>query len=139
MSIFSSCVGAPNSLVMTYREVSQTSRTPASPWPIPLVSTMIMENPAALSTSRASCIAADSSDFDLRVASDLMKTRGVSIEFMRMRSPSKAPPVRWRVGSTERMAMSLSGKSRRKRRTSSSVRELLPAPPVPVMPRTGTS
>ncbi len=57
--------------------------------------------------------------------------------FIRMRSPSKAPPLRRREGSTEMMAMVLWSKSARKRRTSSSTSELLPAPPVPVMPSTG--
>src|SRR3979409_482705 len=59
---------------------------------------------------------------------------------MRMRSPSSAPPVLRRVGSTDRTAIfSLSPWSRRKRRTSSSVSELLPAPPVPVIPSTGAT
>ena len=43
-----------------------------------------------------------------------------------------------RFAGTERMAIVLSSKSRKNRRTSSSVRELLPAPPAPVMPNTGT-
>ena len=54
-----------------------------------------------------------------------------------MRSPSSAPPVRRRVGSTEITAMRISGKFARKRLSSSSVTEDLPAPPVPVMPMTG--
>ena len=58
--------------------------------------------------------------------------------FMRIRSPSSAPPPLRRVGSMESTAMrSLSSWSSRKRRTSSSVSEDLPAPPVPVMPSTG--
>ena len=56
-----------------------------------------------------------------------------------MRSPSKAPPVFLFVGSTETMAMLLSLKSIRKRRTSSSTSEDFPAPPVPVIPKTGTT
>ncbi len=56
---------------------------------------------------------------------------------MRMRSPSSAPPLRRRVGSTEITAMRMSGKCCRKRFSSSSVTELLPAPPVPVRPMTG--
>jgi hypothetical protein len=40
-------------------------------------------------------------------------------------------------GSTEMMAMVLSGKCSRYRRTSSSTSDDLPEPPVPVMPRTG--
>ena len=57
------------------------------------------------------------------------------MEFMRMRSPSRAPPPRRLVGSMASTAMrSLSSWSRRKRRTSSSVSDDLPEPPVPVMP-----
>jgi DNA-binding MarR family transcriptional regulator len=60
------------------------------------------------------------------------------IAFMRMRSPSSAPPLLRRDGSIEITAMrSLSRWSRRKRRISSSVSDDLPAPPVPVMPSTG--
>ena len=59
--------------------------------------------------------------------------------FIRMRSPSRAPPPRRRVGSMASTAMrSLSSWSSRKRRTSSSVSDDLPEPPVPVMPSTGT-
>ena len=62
----------------------------------------------------------------------------LSMAFMRMRSPSRAPPPLRRVGSMARTAMrSLSSWSIRKRRTSSSVSDDLPEPPVPVMPRTG--
>ncbi len=57
--------------------------------------------------------------------------------FMRIRSPSNAPPVFCFVGSTERIATRLSGNSFKKRRISSSVKEDLPAPPVPVIPRIG--
>ena len=64
---------------------------------------------------------------------------GCSIAFMRMRSPSSAPPDLRRDGSMEMIAIfSASRWSMRKRRTSSSVSELLPAPPVPVMPSVGT-
>ena len=63
---------------------------------------------------------------------------GCSIAFIRMRSPSSAPPDLRRDGSIERIAiLSASRWSSRKRRTSSSVSELLPAPPVPVMPSAG--
>ena len=72
-----------------------------------------------------------------RVAIERMKTRGERSEFMRMRSPSSAPPVRRRVGSTEITAMRMAGKACRKRLMISSVTELLPAPPVPVRPTTG--
>jgi hypothetical protein len=60
--------------------------------------------------------------------------------FMRMRSPSSAPPDLRRDGSIEITAMfSASPWSRRMRRISSSVSEDLPAPPVPVMPSVGTA
>ena len=63
---------------------------------------------------------------------------GCSIAFIRMRSPSSAPPDLRRDGSIEMMASrSRSCWSSRKRRTSSSVSELLPAPPVPVTPSVG--
>ena len=63
---------------------------------------------------------------------------GCSIAFIRMRSPSSAPPDLRRDGSIEMIAiLSRSCWSRRKRRTSSSVSELLPAPPVPVTPSVG--
>jgi hypothetical protein len=59
--------------------------------------------------------------------------------FMRMRSPSSAPPLLRRDGSIDhRDAQALSSWSSRRRRISSSVRLILPAPPVPVMPSTGT-
>ena len=75
--------------------------------------------------------------FCRRVAIERMYTRWLRSEFMRMRSPSSAPPVRRRVGSTLITAMCIFGKLARKRLSSSSVTEDLPAPPVPVMPMTG--
>ena len=68
-----------------------------------------------------------------------MNTRPSRRLFILIRSPSSAPPVRRRVGSTASTAMRASGKYWRKRETSSSVTVLLPAPPVPVMPTTGTA
>ena len=58
---------------------------------------------------------------------------------MRMRSPSSAPPVRRRVGSTAITAMRIVGKRARNRSSSSSATLDLPAPPVPVMPMTGVA
>ena len=55
---------------------------------------------------------------------------------MRIRSPNRAPPVRFRVGSMLKTAMRWSVRSARNRRTSSSVSDDFPAPPVPVMPTT---
>ncbi len=57
--------------------------------------------------------------------------------FIRMRSPSKAPPVFRFDGSMEMMAMVLSLRSARNLRTISSTSDDFPAPPVPVIPRTG--
>ena len=56
---------------------------------------------------------------------------------MRIRSPNKAPPVFFLLGSTEIMAMVLSVKSYKNLRTNSSTNEDFPAPPVPVIPKTG--
>jgi hypothetical protein len=105
---------------------------------MPAVSTITSSNPAARQAAIASPSAAESSLPVPRVASERMKMFGPWIAFIRMRSPSSAPPVLRRVGSTDSTAiLSPSPWSRRKRRTSSSVSELLPAPPVPVTPRTG--
>jgi hypothetical protein len=61
------------------------------------------------------------------------------IAFMRMRSPSSAPPLLRRDGiDGDDATRRLSSWSRRRRRISSSVSDDLPAPPVPVMPSTGT-
>ena len=57
--------------------------------------------------------------------------------FIRIRSPSKAPPVFLFEGSTDINPIVFSGKSIKKRRTNSSTNDDLPAPPVPVIPRTG--
>ena len=54
-----------------------------------------------------------------------------------MRSPNKAPPVFFFEGSTETKAIDFSGKSIKKRRTNSSTIDDFPAPPVPVIPKTG--
>ena len=138
MSIFSSCVAAPYSAVITYSETSACSVISVSLWPMPEVSTITRSNRAARQISIDSRTCLDSDMFDCRVASDRMYTRGLSIEFIRIRSPSRAPPDLRFDGSTEITAIVLSLKSVRNRRTSSSTSELLPAPPVPVTPSTGT-
>ena len=70
-----------------------------------------------------------------RAHEDLAAT---SMAFMRMRSPSSAPPVRLRDGSIEMTAMRGDRPDRGgSGRINSSVSEDLPAPPVPVMPSTG--
>ena len=105
---------------------------------MPEVSTITRSKPAARQAAIASGRQAAISAPEARVASERMKMRSPWIAFMRMRSPSSAPPVLRRDGSTARIAIfSRSPWSRRKRRTSSSVSELLPEPPVPVTPRTG--
>ena len=53
MSIFSNCVAAPNSGVMTYNDTSLWSNISVSDWPIPEVSNMIKSKSAHLRTSSA--------------------------------------------------------------------------------------
>ena len=57
--------------------------------------------------------------------------------FIRIRSPRSAPPVFRFEGSTETKPIVFSGKSIKKRRTNSSTKDDFPAPPVPVIPKTG--
>ena len=71
------------------------------------------------------------------MAKERMYTRSLLMEFMRMRSPNKAPPVLRFEGSTETTAICLSVKSIKKRRTNSSTKDDFPEPPVPVIPSTG--
>ncbi|CAM5455844.1 hypothetical protein SANTM175S_01555 [Streptomyces antimycoticus] len=139
MSIFSSGEAAPNSGVITYIEVSTNGTIAASPWPMPGVSTITRSYPAAFTTSITSARCSGSSRL-LRVARLRKYTRFPSREFIRIRSPSSAPPPRRRVGSTAITATrSLSCWSTRNRRTNSSVSDDLPEPPVPVIPSTGVT
>ncbi len=108
-----------------------------SAWPMPELSTMMRSKPADWQMAMDWTMCCDSARWAWRVASERMKTRSEPRELSRIRSPRRAPPVRRLVGSTEMMAMVISGSSARKRRTSSSVSDDLPAPPVPVVPRTG--
>ena len=129
--------------VITYIDRSTCGTMAASPWPMPEVSTITRSNPATLQAAITSGSACEISEPASRVASERMKTRAWPfhglIAFMRMRSPSRAPPDLRRDGSIETTAMfRRSPWSRRMRRISSSVSEDLPAPPVPVMPSTGT-
>ena len=116
----------------------------ASPWPMPEVSTITTSKPAHLVAAITSGKAALISLPNSRVAKERIKTRWSDVfqgamAFMRMRSPSNAPPLLRREGSMEMTAMrKLSSWSKRMRRISSSVSEDLPAPPVPVIPTTGT-
>ncbi|MNS85979.1 hypothetical protein D3C72_1198610 [compost metagenome] len=57
--------------------------------------------------------------------------------FIRILSPKSAPPVFLLEGSTEINPIVFSGKSIKNRRTNSSTKEDFPAPPVPVIPKTG--
>ena len=68
---------------------------------MPEVSTTIRSKPLSLQQASTSGSAADSSVPVSRVASERMKIWSESIAFMRMRSPSSAPPVRLRDGSIE--------------------------------------
>ena len=134
MSIFSSCEAAPNSGVITYRLVSTNGTIAASPWPMPEVSTMTRSKPDSLQAATTSGSAADSSLPVSRVASERMYTRRSSMAFMRMRSPSSAPPEKGDEGSTA-MTATFSPFARRAR-TSASVVVDLPTPGAPVMPTT---
>ena len=57
--------------------------------------------------------------------------------FILILSPKSAPPVFLFDGSTEIKPTVLFGKSLRNLRTNSSTKEDFPAPPVPVIPKTG--
>ncbi len=110
---------------------------------MPEVSTTTTSKPATLHAATTSGNAAEISLPKSRVAKLRMNTRAPLrhglMAFMRMRSPSKAPPLLRREGSIDTTAMRRSSPwSKRKRRISSSVKDDLPAPPVPVMPNTGT-
>ena len=111
----------------------------ASPCPMPGVSTMTRSLPAALHAAITSASRCGTWPSCRRVASDRKNTTPGAMLFIRIRSPSSAPPARRRLGSMATTATrTLSSLSRRSRRTSSSVRDDLPDPPVPVMPSTGT-
>ena len=76
-----------------------------SPWPMPGVSTITRSKPAARQAAMASSRQSGSSRPEPRVAKDRKNTRAAghggpgSMEFIRMRSPSRAPPPLRRVGS----------------------------------------
>ena len=71
------------------------------------------------------------------MANERIKTLELLIAFIRILSPNKAPPVFLLDGSTEIKPIVFSGKSIKKRRTISSTKDDFPAPPVPVIPKTG--
>ena len=64
MSIFSNCVAAPNSGVITYKEVSECSMISVSDCPIPDVSKTIKSNSAAFKTCTASFTYFESAKLD---------------------------------------------------------------------------
>ena len=64
MSIFSNCVAAPNSGVITYKEVSECSIISVSDCPIPEVSKIIKSNSAAFKTCTASFTYLESAKLD---------------------------------------------------------------------------
>ena len=109
------------------------------PWPIPLVSQKIMSKPTALATSMARSRLALISEPEPRLARLRMNKSLFESEFIRIRSPRSAPPVRFRVGSTHSKQTFLPGLSLWIRSINSSSRLDFPAPPVPVKPMTGTS
>ena len=61
---------------------------------------------------------------------------GLVKEFIRIRSPSKEPPVLRFDGSTQTIPNFLSGYAFKKRCEISSIKDDFPAPPVPVIPKT---
>src|SRR5687768_9619043 len=111
----------------------------ASLCPTPALSRIIKSKPAFLHISIASLTAPLNAVLSSLVANERIYALGWEIEFIRILSPSKAPPVFFFDGSTEITAIVFSLKLLRKRRTISSVTEDLPAPPVPVIPSTGTA
>ena len=134
---FSNCDGAPYSLVVTYIDKSATSVMASLPWPIPLVSTKIRSKPTAWQASIALSIQSAISLPLALLANERMNRLSSARLFIRILSPSSAPPVRLRVGSVARRATLAPGLSRWIRNINSSVRLDFPAPPVPVNPTTG--
>ena len=109
------------------------------PCPIPLVSQNIRSKPTAFATSIALSKLALISEPEPRLARLRIKRALLDNEFILIRSPRSAPPVRLRVGSTHNRQIFLSGLSRKIRNITSSNKLDFPAPPVPVKPITGTS
>ena len=72
MSIFSSWLAAPNSGVITYSDASTWETMPASPWPMPGVSTITRSKPAALQAATMSDRDAGTSRAAPRVAIERM-------------------------------------------------------------------
>ena len=70
MSIFSNCVAAPYSGVITYKETSECSKISVSLCPIPEVSRIIKSNAATFKISMASLTCLDKAKFACRVAKE---------------------------------------------------------------------
>ncbi|CAI8331723.1 MAG: Uncharacterised protein [Cryomorphaceae bacterium] len=87
--------------------------------------------------SSASLTCADRARLACLVANDRIYTLFDFMAFILILSPNKAPPVFLLDGSTDTIAMFLSEKSAINLLTNSSTNDDLPAPPVPVTPRTG--
>ena len=100
---------------------------------------MIRSKSAHFNTSSACETCFERAKLLCLVASDRMYTLLLLIAFIRILSPSKAPPVLRFDGSTETMANFLSLKSSKNRLTNSSTKDDFPAPPVPVIPKMGIS
>ena len=111
MSIFSSWLAAPNSGVITYIGTSTSGTIAASPWPMPEVSTTIRSKPATLHGGEhvgqgladlaAEVARGQAAHEDARARS----AATAPMAFMRMRSPSSAPPLLRRDGSMLMTAM----------------------------------
>ena len=123
---------------MTYTAISAKEHTSLSLWPVPAVSRMIRSKPQKPIRFNESLTALDVERFALLVAIERINTLGLDALFIRIRSPSNAPPVLFLLGSTLKTAAFFSGNCCRKRNNSSSTKELLPAPPGPVTPMIGT-
>ena len=107
------------------------------PWPMPLVSTRTRSKPTAWQASIARSMQFAISRPLARLANERMNRFSSARLFIRILSPSRAPPVLLRVGSVASRATFAPGLSRWILSISSSVRLDFPAPPVPVNPTTG--
>src|SRR2546428_10732534 len=112
---------------------SAVRATSSSVCPTPTVSIRTRSNPKASSRSATSAVVVARPPCAPRVAIERMKTRGSRLaDSMRMRSPSRAPPVKGLVGSTA--TTPTPSPCARNCWISRSVSVLLPAPGGPVMP-----
>ena len=118
----------------TTATVSATSATSVSDWPTPTVSITTTSN-AAASAAAAARVAGASPPIRSPAAVERMNTPGSEgSTSIRARSPSSAPPDRFEVGSTARIATV--GPRERSSETSRESSEDLPTPGGPVTPIT---